>query len=57
MLVSLFISTTLDLLSTRLKVYFPESTVYLFYVINIIIVLASISTLLPLFLEHCQMEK
>lgn len=45
MLVSLFISTTLDLLSTRLKVYFPESTVYLFYVINIIIVLASISTL------------
>lgn len=45
MLVSLFISTTLDLLSTRLKVYFPESTVYLFYVVNIIIVLASISTL------------
>jgi membrane protein len=45
MLVSLFISTTLDLLSTRLKVYFPESTVYLFYVVNMIIVLASISTL------------
>jgi membrane protein len=45
MLVSLFISTTLDLLSSRLKVYFPESTVYLFYVVNIVIVLASITTL------------
>ena len=45
MLVSLFISTTLDLMSSRLKVYFPESTVYLFYVVNIVIVLASITTL------------
>ncbi|MCA1920454.1 MAG: YihY/virulence factor BrkB family protein, partial [Flavobacterium piscis] len=45
MLVSLFISTTLDLVSARLKVYFPESTVYLFYVVNIVIVLASITLL------------
>ncbi|WJS92790.1 YihY/virulence factor BrkB family protein [Flavobacterium johnsoniae] len=45
MLVSLFISTTLDLLSARLKVYFPESTVYLFYIVNVVIVLASITLL------------
>ncbi|MGE6355660.1 YihY/virulence factor BrkB family protein [Flavobacterium sp. NPDC079362] len=45
MLVSLFISTTLDLMSARLKMYFPESTVYLFYIVNIVIVLASITLL------------
>jgi len=45
MIVSLFINTILDLMSARLKIYFPESTVYLFYVVNIIIVLASITLL------------
>jgi membrane protein len=45
MLVSLFVNTTLDVVSSRLKLYFPESTVYLFYVVNLVIVLASITLL------------
>jgi membrane protein len=45
MLVSLFVSTILDLMSVRLKLYFPESTVYLFNVINLIIILISITLL------------
>ncbi|MEO8532398.1 MAG: YihY/virulence factor BrkB family protein [Flavobacterium sp.] len=45
MLVSLMLNATLDILSTRLKLYFPESTVYLFYVVNLFIVLASITLL------------
>nr|WP_255673214.1 YihY/virulence factor BrkB family protein [Flavobacterium sp. EDS] len=45
MLVSLFVSTILDLMSARLKLYFPESTVYLFNVINLIIILISITLL------------
>lgn len=45
MLVSLMVNTTLDLLSTRLKFYFPEGTVYLFYVINSLIVFCTITVL------------
>lgn len=45
MLVSLMLNTVLDLLNSRLKLYFPESTVYLFYVINLVLVLASITLL------------
>lgn len=45
MLVSLLLNATLDILNARLKLYFPESTVYLFYVINLIIVLVSITLL------------
>jgi membrane protein len=45
MLVSLFVSTILDLMSERLKLYFPESTVYLFNVVNLFIVLISITLL------------
>ena len=45
MLVSLFVSTILDLMSARLKLYFPESTVYLFNVINLFIILISITLL------------
>jgi len=45
MLVSLILNATLDILNVRLKIYFPESTVYLFYVINILIVLGSIALL------------
>lgn len=45
MLVSLMLNATLDVLNARLKIYFPESTVYLFYVINILIVLGSIALL------------
>ncbi|KIO52687.1 YihY/virulence factor BrkB family protein [Flavobacterium hibernum] len=45
MLVSLMVNATLDLLNSRLKIYLEDSTVYLFYVINLIIVLASITLL------------
>lgn len=45
MLVSLMVNATLDVLNDQLKLYLPESTVYLFYVINLIIVLASITLL------------
>ncbi|KLT70062.1 YihY/virulence factor BrkB family protein [Flavobacterium sp. ABG] len=45
MLVSLMLNTVLDLLNSRLKLYFPESTVYLFYVINLVLVLGSITLL------------
>lgn len=45
MLVSLMVNTVLDLLNSRLKIYFPESTVYFFYVINVVIVLGSIALL------------
>src|SRR5690606_1055437 len=43
MLVSLMLNATLDVLNARLKLYLPESTVYLFYVINSGIVFASIT--------------
>ncbi|KDN56262.1 YihY/virulence factor BrkB family protein [Flavobacterium seoulense] len=45
MLVSLMMNATLDVLNARLKYYFPESTVYLFYAINLLIVFASITLL------------
>jgi membrane protein len=45
MLVSLLVNATLDILNARLKLYFPDSTVYLFYVLNLCIVLASITLL------------
>jgi membrane protein len=45
MLVSLMLNATLDVLNARLKLYLPDSTVYLFYVINLVIVLASITLL------------
>jgi membrane protein len=45
MLVSLMLNAVLDLLNSRLKIYLEDSTVYLFYVINLIIVLVSITLL------------
>ncbi|TDW52353.1 membrane protein [Flavobacterium sp. 270] len=45
LLVSLMLNATLDVLNARLKLYFPESTVYFFYVVNIVIVFASITLL------------
>lgn len=45
MLVSLMLNATLDILNARLKLYFPDSTVYLFYLINLVIVLSSITFL------------
>lgn len=45
LLVSLLVNSAMDILSARLKLYFPESTVYLFYVINMIIVFLIITLL------------
>ncbi|CAI2767520.1 YihY/virulence factor BrkB family protein [Flavobacterium collinsii] len=45
MLVSLMLNAVLDLLNSRLKIYLEDSMVYLFYVINLIIVLVSITLL------------
>ena len=45
LLVSLLVNSAMDLLSARLKLYFPESTVYLFYVLNILIVFLIITLL------------
>lgn len=45
LLVSLLVNSVMDLLSDRLKLYFPESTVYLFYVLNILIVFLIITLL------------
>ncbi|GEO10567.1 YihY/virulence factor BrkB family protein [Segetibacter aerophilus] len=45
LIVSLVVSALLDLLSDRLTHYFPHSTVYIFYVINIGIIFVIISLL------------
>jgi len=45
LLVSLLVNSVMDLMSDRLKLYFPESTVYLFYVLNILIVFLIITLL------------
>jgi membrane protein len=45
LLVSLTVNTVMDLLNARLMLYFPDATVYLFYILNIVILLM-ITTLL-----------
>ena len=45
MIVSLSVNTILDIVNTRLKLYFPESTIYLFYVVNSVIVFSIITLL------------
>jgi len=45
LIVSLLVNSVMDLLSGRLKLYFPESTVYLFYGLNILIVFLIITLL------------
>ena len=45
MLVSLMVNTTLDLVSSKLKYFFEEGTVYLFYVINSLIIFCTITVL------------
>jgi membrane protein len=45
LIVSLVISTLLDILSDRLTLYFPDSTVYIFNVVNIAIIFVIISFL------------
>jgi membrane protein len=45
LLVSLTINTMMDFLNGRLKMYFPDATVYLFYALNIIILFISTTIL------------
>jgi membrane protein len=45
LVVSLVVSALLDLLSDRLTQYFPDTTVYIFYVLNIAIILVIITIL------------
>jgi membrane protein len=45
LLVSLTINTMMDFLNERLKMYFPDATVYLFYGLNIIILFISTTIL------------
>lgn len=45
LLVGLIVNSLLDVLNKRLAVYFPHETIYLFYVVNILIVFISIALL------------
>lgn len=45
LLVSLVVSALLDVLSDRLTLYFPHTTLYIFYVLNVIIILTIIAVL------------
>jgi membrane protein len=45
LLVSLMINTVMDVLNDRLVLYFPDLTVYLFYILNIVILFASTTLL------------
>ncbi|WP_269243616.1 YihY/virulence factor BrkB family protein [Flavobacterium limnophilum] len=45
LLVSLMVNTVMDVINARLLVYFPDSTIYLFYVLNILILFATTTML------------
>ena len=45
LLVSLMVNTVMDVLNARLVLYFPDATVYLFYVLNIVILFVSTTIL------------
>ena len=45
LLVSLTVNTLMDLLNERLKLFFPDATVYLFYVLNVVILFVSTTIL------------
>lgn len=45
LLVSLMVNTVMDIINTRLLVFFPNTTVYLFYVLNILILFVSTTVL------------
>ena len=45
LLVSLTVNTVMDIINARLILYFPDATVYLFYVLNIVILFASTTIL------------
>lgn len=45
LLVSLMVNTVMDIINARLLIYFPDSTIYLFYVLNILILFATTTML------------
>lgn len=45
LLVSLLINAFMDLLNYRLTIYFPDTTVYIFYVLNLVVIFTIISVL------------
>lgn len=45
LLVSLMVNTVMDIVNSRLLMYFPDSTVYLFYILNIIILFVTTTLL------------
>lgn len=45
LLVSLMVNTVMDIINTRLMVYFPDTTIYLFYILNILILFATTTIL------------
>lgn len=45
LLVSLMVNTVMDVINARLLIYFPDSTIYLFYVLNIVILFATTTIL------------
>jgi membrane protein len=45
LLVSLMVNTIMDVINARLLVYFPDTTIYLFYVLNILILFATTTML------------
>ena len=45
LLVSLMVNTIMDIINTRLMVYFPDTTIYLFYILNVLILFATTTIL------------
>ena len=45
LMVSLMVNTVMDVINARLLVYFPDTTVYIFYIFNIIILFATTTML------------
>lgn len=45
LMVSLMVNTVMDILNTRLLVYFPDTTVYIFYIFNALILFATTTML------------
>lgn len=45
LMVSLMINTVMDVINARLMIYFPDTTIYLFYVLNILILFATTTML------------
>jgi membrane protein len=45
LMVSLMVNTVMDVINTRLLVYFPDTTVYIFYIFNILILFATTTML------------